>query len=144
MVYSGYIQHRRVNCISKLFATNLSNYFNFKKRIPLVSKESVVLIVDSNDDNLLLTEQIVQLLGYRTITIKDGESALKMIEKYQPDLILLEVMLPKIDGISVAKCLRENNNLVPIIILTSLSDNKFREKALMAGCNRYIEKPFKL
>ena len=56
-----------------------------------------------------------------------------MIEQYQPALVLLEVMLPEIDGINVAKHLRENKNLVPVIALTSLPSDMFRDQALMAG-----------
>ncbi|MDY6901480.1 MAG: response regulator [Cyanobacteriota bacterium] len=115
-----------------------------KKRLSLFSENSVVLIVDNDADNLLLTKQIVKLLGFRPITAKDGEIALKMIEQYQPALVLLEVMLPEIDGINVAKHLRDNNNLVPVIALTSLPSDMFRDEALMAGCNGYIEKPFQI
>ena len=67
-----------------------------------------------------------------------------MSEEFQPALVLLEVMLPEIDGINVAKHLRENKNLVPVIALTSLPSDMFRDQALMAGCNGYIEKPFQI
>ena len=142
MVYSGCVQHKHTNCISRLFSTNFSSYW--KKRLSLFSENSVVLIVDNDADNLLLTQQIVKLLGFCAITAKDGESALKMIEKYQPALVLLEVMLPEIDGINVTKYLRNNQNLVPVIALTSLPSDMFRDEALMAGCNGYIEKPFQI
>lgn len=142
MVYSACIKKRRENCISKLFSTKISNYL--KNRLSLFSENSVVLIVDNDADNLLLTKQIVKLLGFSAITAKDGESALEMIEQYQPALVLLEVMLPEIDGINVAKHLRENKNLVPVIALTSLPSDMFRDEALMAGCNGYIEKPFQI
>ncbi|MEL7241444.1 MAG: response regulator [Cyanobacteria bacterium J06573_2] len=115
-----------------------------KNRLSLFSENSVVLIVDSNADNLLLTKQIVKLLGFSPITAEDGASALEMIEQYQPALVLLEVMLPEIDGINVAKHLREKKNLVPVIALTSLPSDMFRDEALMAGCNGYIEKPFQI
>lgn len=142
MVYSGGIQQRHTNCISKLFSINFSNYW--KKRLSLFSENSIVLIVDNDADNLLLTEQIVKLLGYCAITARDGETALKMIEQYQPALVLLEVMLPEIDGINIAKYLRENNNFVPVIVLSSLPSDMFRDEALMVGCNGYIEKPFQI
>ena len=142
MVYSGYIQQKHKNCISSLFTTNFSSYW--KKRLSLFSENSVVLIVDNDADNLMLTQQIVKMLGFCVITAKDGESALIMIKKYQPALVLLEVMLPEIDGINVAKFLRKNKNLVPVIALTSLPSDMFRDEALMAGCNGYIEKPFQI
>lgn len=142
MVFLGSNLQRHTNCISKLFLTNFGDYC--KKHISLFSENSVVLIVDNDADNLLLTEQIVKLLGYCAITARNGESALEMIEKYQPALVLLEVMLPEIDGINVARYLRKNNNFVPVIALTSLPSDLFRDEALMAGCNGYIEKPFQI
>ena len=142
MVYSGCIQQKHKNCIYSLFTTNFSSYW--KKRLSLFSENSVVLIVDNDADNLMLTQQIVKMLGFCVITAKDGESALKMITKYQPELVLLEVMLPEIDGIDIAKFLRKNKNLVPVIALTSLPSDMFRDEALMAGCNGYIEKPFQI
>ncbi|MGF1676133.1 MAG: response regulator [Rivularia sp. (in: cyanobacteria)] len=105
-------------------------------------ENSVVLIVDNDADNLLLATQVVRLLGYCVITAKDGKTALRMIEKYQPMLVLLEVMLPEIDGIDVIRNLRENKNGVPVIAVTSLPGDIFRDEALMAGCNKYVEKPF--
>jgi DNA-binding response OmpR family regulator len=122
--------------------TKFSSYC--KKRLSLFSENSVVLIVDNDADNLQLTKQIVKLLGYHAITATDGQTALKMAKQYQPALVLLEVMLPEIDGINVAKYLRENNNSVPVIALTSLPSDMFRDQALMAGCNGYIEKPFQI
>lgn len=142
MVDSACIQKRHKNCISRFFSANISNYL--KKRLSLFSENYVVLIVDNDADNLLLTKQIVKLLGFAPITAKDGESALKMIEQYQPALVLLEVMLPEIDGINVALHLREKKNLVPVIALTSLPGDMYRDEALMAGCNGYIEKPFQI
>ena len=142
MIYSTCTKKRHQNSITKLFSTNITNYL--KKRLSVSCENHVVLIVDNDADNLLLTKHIVQLLGFTPITAKDGESALKMIEQHQPALVLLEVMLPGIDGINVVKYLRENDNLVPVIALTTLPGDMFRDEALMAGCNGYIEKPFQI
>ncbi|MGB6298171.1 MAG: response regulator [Rivularia sp. (in: cyanobacteria)] len=142
MVYSDCVEYKHTNCISKLLKTNFSSYL--KKRLSLFSENSVVLIVDNDADNLMLTQQIVKMLGFSAITAKDGKAALETIKKYQPALVLLEVMLPEIDGIDIAKYLRNNKNLVPVVALTSLPSDMFREKALMAGCNGYIEKPFQI
>jgi DNA-binding response OmpR family regulator len=53
-------------------------------------------------------------------------------------------MLPEIDGINVVRYLRENNNAIPVIALTSLPSDMFRDEALIAGCNKYVEKPFQI
>ena len=140
MVFSGSNLQRDTNSISRLLFRNFSNYC--KKHLSLFPENSVVLIVDNDADNLLLATQVVRLLGYCVITAKDGKTALRMIEKYQPMLVLLEVMLPEIDGIDVIRNLRENKNGVPVIAVTSLPGDIFRDEALMAGCNKYVEKPF--
>ncbi|MBF2016768.1 MAG: response regulator [Rivularia sp. T60_A2020_040] len=140
MVFSGSNLQRNTNSIYSLFLKSFSNYW--KKHLSLFSENSVVLIVDNDADNLLLATQVVKLLGYCVITARDGKSALRMIEKYQPMLVLLEIMLPEIDGINVTRHLRENNNFVPVIAVTSLPGDIFRDEALMAGCNKYVEKPF--
>lgn len=142
MVFSGSNLQKHTNCISRLFLTNLSNYCN--KHLSLFSENVVVLIVDNDADNLLLSTQIVRMCGYSAIAAGDGETALKMIEQYQPALVLLEIMLPEIDGINVVSYLREHHNSVPVIALTSLPCELYREQALMAGCNKYIEKPFQI
>jgi DNA-binding response OmpR family regulator len=142
MFFSGSNLQKHTNCISRLFLTNLSNYCN--KHLSLFSENVVVLIVDNDADNLLLSTQIVKMCGYSAIAARDGKTALKMIKQYQPALVLLEVMLPEIDGINVVRYLRENNNAIPVIALTSLPSDMFRDEALIAGCNKYVEKPFQI
>lgn len=142
MVFSDSNLRRHTNSISRVFLAKFSNYC--KKRLSLFSENTVVLIVDNDADNLFLAVQVVRLLGYCAITARDGKTALEMIEKYQPMLVLLELMLPEIDGINVIRHLRKNNNFVPVIALTSLPSDIFRNEALMAGCNKYLEKPFQI
>lgn len=142
MVFSGFNLQGHTNYISGLFLKKFSNYC--KKHLSLFSENPVILIVDNDADNLMLTEQIVNLLGYRAITARDGETALKMIEQYRPVLVLLEIMIPEIDGINIANYLGQQNNFVPVIFLTSLPYNILPEEAMNVGCNGYIEKPFQI
>ncbi|HAX76868.1 MAG TPA: response regulator [Cyanobacteria bacterium UBA11372] len=107
-------------------------------------KKSLVLVVDSNIDNLLLVEELLNPCCCSVMAATDGEQALCMIEKYQPDLILIEVMLPKIDGINVVQHLRQKGNTTPIIALTSLVFTKDLKRALRAGCNGYVKKPYEI
>ena len=109
-----------------------------------IGKKSLVLVVDSNLDNLFLIEEILNPCCCSVMAATDGEQALGMVEEYQPDLILIEVMLPKIDGINVVQHLRQKGNNTPIIALTSLVNYKDLKLALGAGCNAYIKKPFEI
>lgn len=104
--------------------------------------QSPILVVDSNPDNLELTVAIVNELEYSIVTASDGFSALKMVKAYNPQLILLDLMLPRIDGIKVIQYIRATGNFVPAVALTSIPKNMFQKQAFLAGCNEYIEKPF--
>jgi CheY-like chemotaxis protein len=104
--------------------------------------QSLVLVADNYPDNLELISQLVTDLGYFVITVSDGESALQKALIYKPALILLELMLPIIDGLSCASYLRVSGNSVPIIALTTLPNSLYEEEAFLVGCNEYIQKPF--
>ena len=107
-------------------------------------KKSLVLVVDSNIDNLLLVEELLNPCCCSVMAATDGKQALCMAEEYQPDLILIELMLPKIDGIKVVQHLRQKENTTPIIAVTSLVNTKDLQQALRAGCNGYIKKPYEI
>lgn len=115
-----------------------------RKHLSLVQAQSSVLVVDSDLDNLELTTQVVKLCGCCVMTAQDGQTALQMVEQYQPDIVLVELMLPKLDGISIVRYLRQTANWVPIIAATSLPADLFQQQALLAGCNEYVEKPFQI
>jgi two-component system, cell cycle response regulator DivK len=101
-----------------------------------------VLVVDNNTDNLDLTVKLLDCYGCSVITAIDGQKALTLVNELKPVLIITELMLPKIDGINLSWLLRQSGNFVPIVALTALSSDLFGEKALQAGFNEYIEKPF--
>ncbi|MFH7025019.1 MAG: PleD family two-component system response regulator [Heteroscytonema crispum UTEX LB 1556] len=103
---------------------------------------SPILVVDGDNDNLKLLIEILKMLGFCAIAATDGETALRIAIEQQPALILLEVVLPQMDGISIVRHLRKNGNFVPMIMITSLPGCLYQEQAFLAGCNKYIEKPF--
>ncbi len=80
--------------------------------------------------------------GHHAMIAKDGEEALKLIDKIQFDVIVLDWRMPKVSGIEVCRRLRENENRTPIILLTALTQTSNKVEALNAGADDYITKPF--
>jgi two-component system cell cycle response regulator DivK len=102
-----------------------------------------VLVIEDNEQNLYLVTFILERYGYEVSAARDGEEGIDLAAILKPDLILLDIQLPVMDGYAVAQRLRTNAALdqVPIIAVTSYAMAGDREKALGAGCNGYIEKP---
>ena len=102
-----------------------------------------VLIVDDHEDNVELLRARLESWGYQTISAKDGQEALSTIESQLPDLVLLDIMMPKIDGIEVARRVKQNPNLpfIPIIMQTALDSTENKVEGLEAGADDYITKP---
>lgn len=101
-----------------------------------------VLIVE---DEVTLAKPLVALLGKNQIladTVEDGESGLMLARKMIYDVIVLDIMLPQMDGLSVLKTLREENNYTPILLLTALDNIDDRVKGLDLGADDYLTKPF--
>lgn len=109
-----------------------------------IEKKPLVLVVDSNIDNLYLTIEVLKSRDCSPIAATNGKEALYMAEQYQPNLILLELMLTGIDGIDIIRHLRQNGNTVPIIAVTSLVTHGHRKRAFLAGCNEYVNKPYEI
>ena len=103
-----------------------------------------VLIVDDEPNILLSLQFLMKKSGYEVRTAKDGEEALAEISRAAPDLVLLDVMMPKIDGFSVCERIRSNPewNNMRIIMLTARGRDVEREKGLALGADDYITKPF--
>ena len=102
-----------------------------------------ILLIEDNEQNRYLTTFLLEQNGYRVESAMDGLRGIEMAKTLQPDLILLDIQLPKMDGYAVARALREIDALraTPIIAVTSYAMVGDREKSLAAGCNGYIEKP---
>lgn len=102
-----------------------------------------VLLIEDNEQNRYLATYLLERHGYRVIAAEDGARGLALAQECAPDLVLLDIQLPNLDGYEVARLLREIDNLAatPIIAVTSYAMAGDRERCLMAGCNGYIEKP---
>jgi two-component system cell cycle response regulator len=102
-----------------------------------------ILIVEDNPTNLKLTTFLLKSEGYDVSTAIDGPESLKLIESIHPDLILMDVQLPGIDGLEVTRRLKKNpkTQSIPVIALTAYAMKGDKEKALEAGCDGYLSKP---
>jgi len=102
-----------------------------------------ILVVEDNETNLYLIKFMLEKNGYEVIEAKDGAVGVELAVKEKPDLILMDILLPGIDGLEATKRIRasEADSEIPIIALTSYAMAGDREKALAAGCTGYIEKP---
>ena len=103
-----------------------------------------ILIVDDEEDILSLVEYNLKKEGYRTIGVKTGEAALQLVEEETPDLIILDLMLPEMDGLEVCRILKSNENTsdIPIIMLTAKGEEADIVVGLEIGADDYVTKPF--
>lgn len=105
--------------------------------------KSTVLIIEDNEQNLYLTTFLLEHGRFKVLSARNGPEGITIASQSRPDLILLDIQLPEMDGYAVAQALRRNVQLkdVPIVAVTSYAMVGDRERALAAGCNGYIEKP---
>ena len=114
--------------------------------VPALRKTPLALIVDDDPFIRLLTRDALERFGWQVEEASDGASGLAAITKLHPDIVLLDVMMPGMDGFAVCRALRmlPGGELVPVLMLTGLGQVKAVEKALSCGANGYISKPFDL
>lgn len=101
-----------------------------------------VLVVDDEPSISMLIDFNLRLAGFEVHCIYDGESVFDALTTFRPDVIVLDLMLPRVDGIAVCRRLRAQNNLVPIIMLTALQDVSDKVAGLDNGADDYMTKPF--
>ncbi|SCW52004.1 two-component system, OmpR family, alkaline phosphatase synthesis response regulator PhoP [Paenibacillus tianmuensis] len=101
-----------------------------------------ILVVDDEPSISMLIEFNLKLVGFEVHCVYDGEAVFQAIQHFRPDLIVLDLMLPKMDGIQVCRKLRGQNNLVPIIMLTAMQDLSDKIAGLDNGADDYMTKPF--
>ena len=106
------------------------------------SKTDRILAVDDTPDNLFLIQTLLEDDGYEVSLAEDGETALAQIEQSPPDLVLLDVMMPGLDGYEVTRRIRQNSHLpfIPILLITAYRRSSVVE-GLDAGANDFIRKP---
>ena len=110
----------------------------------IIRTEPLVLVVEDNEDNMSYATEILRLSNYQFLKASDGRIGIDIAMDKLPDLILLDIVMPKVDGIEVIKTLRRNTltNHIYIIALTGLTFPKDVETIMDAGCDQYLRKPF--
>lgn len=109
----------------------------------LALKDFLVLVVDDMVDNTIVISLDLQQQGYRVVTASDGEQAVTVASKTYPDIILMDIGMPELDGLAAARKIRETDALrtVPIIAITAFSTGGFQQAARDAGFDGYLTKP---
>jgi two-component system cell cycle response regulator DivK len=105
--------------------------------------EKIILYIEDNPENRLLVKRVLEAEGYRVIEADSGSAGLQEAERSLPDLVLMDINLPEIDGYELTHRLKKMPHLagVPVVAMTANVMKGDREKTLAAGCDGYIQKP---
>ena len=106
-------------------------------------RKRTVLVAEDNDDVRLMMRTLLEMKGYGVVEAGDGQETLSVAQVARPDLILMDLQLPRLNGFAVARFIRQHDELrgVPILIVSGHDPAKHRNLALAAGCNGYVQKP---
>ena len=100
-----------------------------------------IMLVEDDPDTVEILQLYLEHEGYLSVVALDGEEALRSVKKFDPDLIILDLMLPKLDSLEVCRCIRAESQ-TPIVVLTAWEEESSRRTGLSLGVDDYISKPF--
>ena len=105
--------------------------------------EKTILVIEDNDLNMKLIRTLLKLKNYQTIESVDAETGIQLAREHHPDLILMDIQLPGMDGLTATRVIKNDSAMkdIPVVALTGHSMPGDAEKALDAGCVSYIAKP---
>ncbi len=108
--------------------------------------DKTVLVVEDNDIEMRLFTALLEAHGYTVLQAMDGMEGWRMAREHRPDLILMDIQLPKVSGLEVTKWLKDDETLksIPVIAITTFATDGDKEKVLEDGCDAYIDKPFSI
>ena len=108
-------------------------------------KRNRILVVEDEESLLKLESILLSSKGYSVTGVMDGRSALEEVKANKPDLVILDIMLPEIDGFEVCRQIKEDPDIrhIPVLILTAKKNNQDMARGQQVGCDAYITKPFK-
>ena len=102
-----------------------------------------VLLVEDTEDNRFMMRRLLEMAGYRVVEAMNGEEAVKFAQAESPQLILMDLSLPVIDGLAATRLIRKLPEFqsIPIIAVSAHDTSDFQSEAIQAGCNSYVTKP---
>jgi two-component system cell cycle response regulator DivK len=102
-----------------------------------------ILLVEDSEDNRFMMKRLLEMSGYEVVEASNGEQAVNMARLIQPDLILMDLSLPKVDGLAATRRIRQFPALknVPVVVVSAHDTADFHAEALASGCNEYVTKP---
>lgn len=112
----------------------------------MIRQDKKILIVEDNPLNMELLKDILEAQGYQIVQAYNSEEALTLLKVAKPDLIVMDIQLPGMDGLTLTRLLKEKEGFkdIPIVAVTAHTMKGDRERALAAGCNGYISKPINI
>jgi CheY-like chemotaxis protein len=107
------------------------------------AEPQTVLLVEDTEDNRFMMRRLLEMTGYRVVEAMNGEEAVKLAKTESPNLILMDLSLPVIDGLAATRLIRKLPQLesTPIIAVSAHDTSDFQSEAIEAGCNTYVTKP---
>ncbi len=108
----------------------------------VTSDSRTILVVDDFDDTRLLLRTWLERRGFRVVEAANGLQAIDQADTESPDLIIMDMQMPELDGLSATRRIRKSHDSVPILAVSAYGADQFREQALAAGCNEYVSTPF--
>ena len=104
---------------------------------------ALVLVVEDFEDNRFMMKRLLEMSGYRVVEAVNGNQAVEAAAREQPDIILMDLSLPLLDGLAATRRIREQQGTrrVPIVAVSAHDSADFHAEALAAGCNEYVTKP---
>jgi CheY-like chemotaxis protein len=105
--------------------------------------KKVVLVVEDFEDNRFMMRRLLEMAGYEVLEATDGEQALTIAQQEKPALILMDLSLPRLDGLAATRGIRQHPEIsdIPIVAVSAHDSGDFHAEALAAGCNDYVAKP---
>ena len=102
-----------------------------------------VLIVDDDLETIKLLETVVQMDGHETEQVQESRNAIQVVESFMPDIVLLDIMMPDINGIAICKLIKSNphTSKIKVMMVSALSDDGSRKDAQNAGADQFVTKP---
>ena len=114
------------------------------RKITEAAPSHTILVADDFDDTRLIMRLWLERRGYRVVEASDGVEALEVARTETPDLIIMDIEMPALDGLAATRRLREDEQLrrVPVVAVSAYGAEHWRARAIEAGCNEYVSTPF--